>query len=155
MKLFIMVLLAILASSTTHAAEDLWVKNCELDATFDLVAATGAGVVSLQPGEFACAESLTATNVTANVSIMDCLHVDITQFIDADGDADDSTVTGLVQICPNAEDDDQSCDEFAYTALTATEQEKNVQGQYVRIKSGGTSDTAPVRWVLFCHGNTH
>jgi hypothetical protein len=150
MKLFIMILLAIFASSVTHAAEVDWIGGCNIDATFDLEATPIVTV--LAAGSFACAETVTQTDVTEVLDVSQCDHIDVLQWDDADGDADLSTVVGQPQMCPNRTDDDDSCDAFALTEFAGNVYLEGLGANFFRIAATGTTDTAPVRWEVRCVG---
>ncbi|MEE8386106.1 MAG: hypothetical protein V3S01_09330 [Dehalococcoidia bacterium] len=142
--LFLCLLLALPAS----AAEDDWIFGCAENATFDLL--TAPTTTKLIPGEVACAESITQTNVTSNLDVGACEYIDVYQWPDADGDADVSTVVGQPQLCPNSQDDDQSCDEFGLAEFAADAFVQGLGARWFRMKSAGTTDTAPVRWEVHC-----
>lgn len=142
--------LIILFAFPAMAAEDNWIQWCKVDASFDLL--TAPVVTTLQPGERACAESITQTNVTDELDVSQCDHIDVIQYDDADGDADVSTVTGQPQVCPDARDDDQSCTAMGLTAFSGDTFLEGLGATFFRVASGGTTDTAPVRWEVRCVG---
>lgn len=146
----LIILLITLLALPAWAAEDDWIKGCGVDGSFDLN--TSPTTTTLQPGEVACAESVTQTNVTDELDVNQCKWVDVWQYDDADGDADVSTVTGQLQVCPDARDDDDSCTAGGISAFSGDDFVMGVGARFIRVASGGTTDTAPVRWEVRCVG---
>ena len=146
--------LAIMASliflaAPAFAAEADWIGGCNEDATTRALEATPV-VLSLAPGERACAESITDTDVTDELDVSRCDEVDVFQFIDPDGDADDSTVSGQLEVCPSQIDDDDSCSDMGLTAFTGNTFTAGLGATYIRVAAAGTTDTAEVRWEVRC-----
>jgi len=138
------------------AQEVNWIKSCQDDSSRDLVTTTAfpqSETTNLKPGQYACAESITATDVTANLNVSQCNHVDIFQWVDADGDDDDSTIVGQVQVCSNEFDDDSSCDSFGFVEFSGDSYLEGLGARYIRVEVNGTTDTAPARWEVRCVGS--
>ncbi len=143
-------LACVFVAMPSGAAEDDWIKGCDVDGSFDLN--TTPVTTLLQPGEVACAESITQTNVTDELNVSQCNHIDVIQYDDADGDGDVSTVTGTPQVCPDARDDDDSCTAMGLVAFVGDTFLEGLGARFFRVASGGTTDTAPVRWEVRCVG---
>ncbi len=131
------------------AAEDDWIFGCNEDSNNDLLLVPV--VIKLNPGEVACAESITQTNVTTTLDVTGCEYIDVFQWDDADGDADLSTVVGQPELCPDERDSDASCDDFGLAAFATDVFLQGLGARFFRVASGGTTDTAPVRWEVHCH----
>lgn len=133
------------------ASEADWIGGCnEVAATRALN--TVPVVLTIAPGERACAQSVTATDVTAVLNVGRCDEVDVFQFIDPDGDADDSTLVGQVEICPSALDSDSACSDMGITEFSGNTFIAGLGATYVRIEVNGTTDTAEARWEVRCSG---
>jgi len=151
LKHLLTLLALLLCAPSAWAAEADWIEGCDEDSTTRALTTVNV-TLSLAPGERACAESITATDVTDELNVGRCDEVDIFQYIDPDGAADDSTVTGQVEICPSVIDDDDSCDDFGITAFTGDTFLAGLGATYIRVAAAGTTDTAEVRWEVRCSG---
>jgi len=136
----------------TNAAD--WIRGCKESSSGVLATTATPGVfesTGLRPGQFACAETLTQTDNTDVLYIGDCAAVQVFQFDDPDGDADNSTVQGTPQLCPTLTPDDQACDTVpGGSILTGNDANYDVTGVWFRVVASGTTDTALVRWVVLC-----
>ena len=149
--------MVLLLPGLSSAGDVDWIKSCQQDGSRDLVTAAAfprSETTNLKPGQYACAESITATEVTDQLKVSQCNHVDVFQYDDPDGDADISTVVGQVQICPDSTDDDDSCSSFGLTEFSGDSFLEGLGATYIRIEVNGTTDTAPVRWEVRCVGSS-
>ena len=155
MKSLTIILGVLLVAGAASADSEAWISHCNESGTVNDHNLQATPVITtLAPGERACAESVTQTNETSILHVGRCSQVDIFQYIDADGDGIDSTVTGQVQICPGNNDNDDSCDDFGLAAFTAADVFlQGLGATYIRIASGGTTDADQVRWEVRCEGN--
>lgn len=144
----------LLFAGPAFADSEAWIDGCNDSPTANAHALLATPTTSaLVPGERACAISATQTNETLVLDVSACNHVDILQFLDADGDGTESTVVGQVQLCPNSFDDDDACDDFGLTVFTASDTFlEGLGASYIRIASAGTTDADLVRWEVRCIG---
>lgn len=145
-------------AGSASPAESKWIRNCETATAGgglidDATASDRKTTQSLKPGQSACADSVTATDVTYNINVSQCNHVDVFQHIDPDGDADNSTIVGQVQLCSSKVDDDQSCADFGLTEFSGNDAIWGLGAIWMRIEVNGTTDTAEARWDIHCVGN--
>lgn len=143
-----------LLSSPAWADSEAWIAGCDDAATADDHELAAVTVTSaLIAGERACTTSATSTNETLVLDVSACDHIDVFQFVDADGDGTSSLVIGQIQFCPNSFDDDDSCDDFEVTVFAAADEIRaGLSASFVRIASAGTSDADLVRWEIRCVG---
>jgi hypothetical protein len=161
MKIFLLLaasLFVLFWAGSASSAESKWVRNCETVAVGgglidDTTASSRKLTQSLKPGQTACADSVTATDVTYNINVSQCNHVDVFQFIDPDGDDDDSTIVGQVQLCSSQADDDSSCADFGLTEFSGNDALWGLGAIWMRVEVNGTTDTAEARWDIHCVGN--
>lgn len=144
----------LLLVGTASADSEAWIAGCSDAETVNAHALlAGPTTVKLLPGERACAISATSTNETLVLDVTDCDHVDVLQFLDADGDGTASNVLGQVQFCPNSFDDDDACDDFAITVFGAADETRTgLSTSFIRVASLGTTDADLVRWEIRCVG---
>lgn len=156
MRPTLILLMGVLLGLPVSAAE--WIKSCKESAAGVLAVSTTTGVNavnSLQPNQFACAETITATDDAEILYIGDCSEVHVFQFDDPAGDDDESTVVGTPQLCPtnqhNAAANDLACDTVpGGAALVANDANYDVVGVWFRVLAAGSTDTVPVRWMAVC-----
>lgn len=147
--------ITLLLTGPALADSEAWILGCSDALTVNAHALlTSNPTTTLIPGERACATSATQTNETLVLDVTACNHVDVLQFLDADGDGTESTLVGQVELCPNIFDDDDACDDFGLTVFGANDEYlEGLGASYIRIKSGGTTDADLVRWEIRCVGS--
>jgi len=157
---FLAVIVLLIAPEVASANDNAWIKNCEDTSVdsgvlIDDTDAANAGKLTtvLKPGHWACADSADATHETVILDVGQCNHVDIFQFDDAIGDGTNSTVVGQVQLCPNAKDDNQSCDSFGLAEFSGNSYLEGLGARKIRIESNGTTDADVVRYEVHCIGS--
>lgn len=144
-------LFLILLALPAMAAEVDWIEGCNVDGSRDLN--TSPVVTTLNPGDYACAESGTQTDVTDELDVSQCDHIDVMQFTDPNGDGDDSLVSGVPEICSDLVDDDDSCNSMGLTAFSGNTFLEGLGARFFRVASAGTTDaSANVRWEVRCVG---
>lgn len=151
---FILTVAAMLLITTGAAWADseAWIAGCSDSPTANAHALLSETTTTrIVPGERACAVSNNQTNETLVLDVSACNHVDILQFLDADGDGTESTLVGQVELCPNSFDDDDACDDFGLTIFGAADTFlEGLGASFIRIKSAGTTDADLVRWEVRC-----